>query len=249
MNVTLLEKEFEMPNLDRFRKIRIYLPKNYYNSEQKYPVIYMHDGQELFDDSIAYGEEWGVDETLNELSLTDSLDLIVVGIDNGKEKRINELSPWENKKFGKAEGNEYMEFIVKQIKPYIDNNYKTLSNRENTAIMGSSMGGLISHYAIYKYPEIFSKAGILSPSYWYSDKVYNFTIKNPIPKDARLFIFGGKKEPANVVINNQKIFNIILETGHPKKNLTLVVDPDGGHNATAWKKQLTPALKYLFLQK
>lgn len=244
-NVVVLEREFKMLNLDRTRKIRIFLPDNYWESEQKYPVIYMHDAQSLFDNATASGEEWSIDESLNKLSSTSKFDLIVVGIDNG-DKRLGELTPWKNKKLAKPEGKEYMAFIVNQIKPYIDSTYRTLPNRENTAIMGSSLGALISHYAIFEYPNVFSKAGILSPSYWYSDKIYSFTKNNPLPKDARLYIYGGKKEPTNVVINNKKVYNIILESGHSKENTVLIVNPDGGHNVAAWKKQFIPAIKWLF---
>jgi predicted alpha/beta superfamily hydrolase len=207
----------------------------------------MHDGQNLFDNLTSYVGEWGIDESLNQLSVSSNFDLIVVGIDNGQEKRMNELSPWENKEFGKAEGEEYMEFIVKQIKPFIDSTYRTFPDRENTAIMGSSMGGLISHYAIYKYPEIFGKAGIFSSSYWYSDEVFDYTLVNPIPKDARLFLMVGKKE-GDMVFDSQKMYNLILETGHPKENVSLIIDPEGEHNEASWRKQFVPAVKWLFAQ-
>ena len=247
-NVIVIEQEFEILKLNRSRKIRIYLPKNYWESEEKYPVIYMHDGQSLFDNATSDGEEWSVDESLNQLSDSFNFNLIVVGIDSGP-KRMNEFSPWDNKKYGKGEGEEYMEFIVNQIKPFIDSTYKTLPNRENTAIMGASMGGFISHYAIYKYPDIFSKAGLLSASYWFSDKVYDFTLKNPIPKDSRLFLIAGKKEGYdNVLPNYQKMFNTISRTGHSKKSLNYIIDPEGKHNIASWKKQFVPAVKWLFNQ-
>lgn len=244
-NVIILEKNFEIHGLDRLRKIRIFLPKKYKESTQKYPVLYMHDAQNLFDNSTSYAGEWGIDESLNKLSQSSNLDFIVVGIDNGQAKRMNELSPWENKKFGKAEGEKYMEFIVRQIKPFIDSRYRTFSDRENTAVMGSSMGGLISHYAIYKYPEVFGKAAIFSASYWYSDEVYDFTRNNSIPDDAKLFLMVGGKE-GSMVNDSQKMFNIILQTGHPASNVSLNIDANGEHNEVSWKKQFIPAIKYLF---
>jgi len=244
-NVIILEKDFEIRGLDRIRKIRIFLPKRYKESTHKYPVLYMHDAQNLFDNSTSYAGEWGIDESLNQLSRSSNLDFIVVGIDNGQDKRMNELSPWENKKFGNAEGEKYMEFIVKQIKPFIDSRYRTFSDRENTAVMGSSMGGLISHYAIYKYPEIFGKAAIFSASYWYSDEVYDFTRNNSIPDDTRLFLMVGKKE-ASMVNDTQKMFDVILQTGHPASNVSLNIDVNGEHNEASWRKQFIPAIKYLF---
>jgi len=246
-NVIVLEETIEMLGLDRDRQLRIYLPKNYTKSTLKYPVLYMHDGQNLFDNSTSYSGEWGVDESLNELSLSSNLDIIVVGIDNGQEKRMNELSPWENKKYGKAEGEKYMEFIVNQVKPFIDSTYRTIPNRENTAIMGSSMGGLISHYAMYKYPEVFGKAAIFSASYWYSDEVYDFTRNNPIPKDTQLFLMVGKKE-GDMLSYYQRMYDVILEAGLPKNKITLIIDPEGEHNEKLWRKQFVPAIKCLFAQ-
>ena len=245
-NVIILDKKFEILGLNRTRQIRIYLPTNYNESNQEYPVLYMHDGQDLFDDATAHSGEWGVDEVLNELSISSNLNLIVVGIDNS-DNRMNEYSPWENKKYGKAEGDLYMKFIVHQIKPFIDSTYRTLTDRKNTAIMGSSMGGLISHYAVFKYPEIFGKAILFSPSYWYSKELFDFTKKNPVPEDTRLYLLAGEKEPPNAVPNCKKIFNLILKSGHPKDSINLVVNPNGKHNVSSWKKYLKPAFKWVFL--
>lgn len=244
-NVRVLEKKFEMPGLNRDRQIRIYLPKDYQLSDQKYSVLYMHDGQNLFDDSTSYAGEWGVDESLNQLAETSEFKLIVVGIDHGREKRISEMSPWKKKVFDKAKGREYMEFIVYHIKPFIDSTYRTLPDRNNTAIMGSSMAGLISHYAIYSYPEVFGKAGIFSPS-WYSDLVYDYTLNNPIPKDSRLFLLVGGKEGDMNIDASKKMYNYILESGHPKENLNLIIDPEEDHNEVLWRKQFVPAIRWLF---
>jgi len=246
-NVFVLEQHFKIAGLNRSRQIRVYLPPEYDSSEQHYPVLYMHDGQNLFDDSTSYVGEWGIDESLNQLAKESDFRLIVVGIDNGQEKRMNELSPWGNKKYGAAEGEAYMKFIVNQIKPYIDNKYRTLRDRDNTAIMGSSMGGLISHYAIYNYPQVFSKAGIFSPSYWYSEQVFSFTKDNPVPEDARLYLIIGKQE-GNAVDDTEKMYAHILNTGHPKNNLSMNVDSDGDHNESSWRKQFIPAIKWLFEQ-
>ncbi|WP_113925340.1 alpha/beta hydrolase [Cognataquiflexum aquatile] len=246
-NVIVLEQSIEIADLNRDRQIRIYLPEDYWETERRYPVLYMHDGQNLFDDSTSYAGEWGVDEILNQHSISPSFEMIVVGIDNGQEKRMSELSPWENKEFGKAEGKEYMAFIVNQVKPLIDSTYRTLPERENTAIMGSSMGGLISHFAVYEYPEVFSKAGIFSPSYWYSEEVFEHVRENPIPKDSKLFLYVGKKE-GEMVDGSQKMYKYILETGHPEENVILQISPEGEHNEASWGNQFAPAIKWLFTQ-
>ena len=244
-NVTVIDHKFIIKGLDRERIVRIYLPEDYDATQEQYPVLYMHDGQNLFDDSTSYVGEWGVDEAINQLTQSTGFKLIIVGIDHGSEKRMNELSPWANRRFGKAEGKEYMEFIVNDVKPYIDNHYRTLPARENTAILGSSMGGLISHYAIYNYPDLFSKAGIFSPSYWFANDVYDFTEENPTGSDAKLFILIGKKE-GNMVKMVDKMNDLILKTGHPEENLKFIVDPDGEHNEAFWQKHFTEAVKWLF---
>jgi predicted alpha/beta superfamily hydrolase len=179
-NVSLLKEELIIPGLNRKRQIRLYLPPNYASSGQRYPVLYMHDAQNLFDVATAYAGEWKVDETMNALSKAGKLDLIVVGIDNGQDKRMTELNPWSNAQFGAGEGKEYVEFIVKVVKPLIDRQYRSKPDRINTAIMGSSMGGLISHYAINQYPDVFSKAGIFSPSYWIAGAAFDLIASNPV---------------------------------------------------------------------
>jgi alpha-glucosidase len=245
-NVSILPNPIKMPGLDRSRTIRLYLPPNYNESKSDYPVLYMHDGQNLFDDVTSYVGEWGVDEILDELYENQGFELIVVGIDNGQEKRMSELSPWENAQYGKAEGKEYMEFIVDVVKPYIDKNYRTKSDREHTAIMGSSMGGLISHYAIYQYPEVFGKAGIYSPSYWYARGAFDIVEEKPMRKDARLYFFVGQKEGEMMVNPMNEMVELVLEKGHPSKNLKSKIDPDGEHNEKTWRSDFKNALLWLF---
>lgn len=237
-----------MTQLDRKRTIRVYLPPDYARSDARYPVLYMHDGQNLFDDATAYSGEWGVDETLNGLAATSNLELIVVGIDNGGEKRMNELSPWPNEEFGDAEGDAYMDFIINQVKPMVDQNYRSLASREHTAIMGSSMGGLISHYAITRHPDVFSKAGIFSPSYWFSNDIYEHTREHPPANDARLHLLIGGREGDSIddMLAMEKVF---LELGHSETNLSVDVVPKGKHHETFWREQFGPSVAWLFAAK
>jgi predicted alpha/beta superfamily hydrolase len=231
--------------LSRERLIRVYLPPDYKSSNNSYPVIYAHDGQNLFDDTTSYVGEWGLDESLNQLASEIGFEAILVGIDNGQAKRINELSPWTNEKYGVAEGDEYLNFIVNQLKPMIDSTYRTMPEREHTAIMGSSLGGLMSHYAIYRYPGVFSKAIIFSPSYWYAEEVWNFTTAHPLPQDAKIWLEIGAKE-GEAVDNTNKMYEVILATGHPQENIVRKIDPEGEHNETSWRRQFVPAVKWLF---
>lgn len=245
-NVEVLSQEFEMPGLDRLRKIRVYLPPNYSSSEKSFPVLYMHDGQNLFDDKTSYVGEWGVDEALNQLHNQNKLSLIVVGVDNGQAQRMNELSPWQNNKYGVAEGEQYMQFIVEQVKPYIDSHYRTIADQQNTAIMGSSMGGLISHYAILKYPNTFSKAGIFSPSFWYSEQVYKFTEQNAPDEKARLFYLMGGNEGSDSVANMEKMVHQIKRQGHSADRIYSDVVAGGEHNEQFWRANFDRAVLWLF---
>lgn len=244
-NVSIIDHSFTIHGLDREREIWIYLPEDYDESSELYPVLYMHDGQNLFDDSTSYAGEWEVDESLNQLAEESGFKLIVVGINHGGEKRMNELSPWMNLRHGKGEGKEYMEFIVQSVKPFIDSTYRTKSGKEYTGIMGSSMGGLISHYAIYKYPEVFSKAGIFSPSYWYNNDVYTFTEEHTLPSDHRLFMLIGEKE-GDMVPMAENMYKTIIKDGHPKNTCKLIVDPDGEHGEAFWKKHFTESIRWLY---
>jgi len=232
--------------LERQRTIRVYLPPSYSTTTGTYPVIYMHDGQNLFDDATSYAGEWGIDETLNRIAAETGLEWIVVGIDNGGEKRMNELSPWANEKYGAAEGDAYMKFIIRQVKPMIDAAYRTQPGRERTAIIGSSMGGLISHYAVLAHADVFSRAGIFSPSYWFSDEVTNYTRSASLPSDARLLLVIGGREGRGPIRNMNAMHDLLLDKGHPEAGLRSKVVADGKHDEAFWRGEFAEAILWLY---
>lgn len=244
--VSLLGEPIAMPGLERKRQLRLYLPPGYATSNKRYPVLYMHDGQNLFDNATAYAGEWKVDETLDALAKEGRLELIVVGIDNGAEKRMTELNAWDNDRIGKGEGREYTDFIVKTVKPMIDKRYRTLPDRANTAIMGSSMGGLASHYALVQYPEVFSKAGVFSPAYWTAQPSFAFIASKPTPKDARVFMLMGGKEGPQMNADVKRMAEVIGKTGHPAENTVLKLVPQAEHNEAFWAGELREALLWMF---
>lgn len=244
--LTILRDVGTIPGQDKPRTIRIYTPPGYAKSSETYPVLYMHDGQNLFEDSTSFAGEWGIDETLDSLSLKFEFNLIVVGIDNGGENRIHELTAWDHLQYGKAEGEAYMSFIVDIVKPYIDKNYRTKPDRSNTAIMGSSLGGLISHYGIYKYPEVFSKAGIFSPSYWWGPGPFEQVEGASLPVDARLSFLMGEKEGEGMMVPMQEMVRKILERGHPVNGLSSKINPEGEHNEKFWRSEFPEAILWLF---
>ena len=244
--VSLLPDMIEMPGLNRKRQVRLYLPPGYATSGKRYPVLYMHDAQNLFDDATAFAGEWKVDETLDALSKEGKLELIVVGIDNGADKRITELNAWDNTRFGQAEGKQYTDFIVKTLKPWIDAKYRTLPGRGDTAIMGSSMGGLASHYAIAQYPQVFSKAGVFSPAYWTAAPSFDFMAAHPLPKDARVYLLMGEKEGDSMVPDVERMAGVVRKSGHPADATVLKIVPGAKHNEQFWSGELREALLWMF---
>src|SRR5579862_4607712 len=206
----------------------------------------MHDGQNLFDDATAYAGEWGVDEALNALARERGLRLIVVGIDNGGADRIHELNAWDNPEFGRGEGEAYMAFIVGVLKPWIDQHYRTRPGREHTAIMGSSMGGLISTYALNRYPQVFGMAGIFSPAYWLAPAVFDDTAAHPPAAAARIYFYAGGSESLSMVPDTERMFTLLRRAGLPAGNLRLNVIPVGRHNEAAWRAEFPRAITWLF---
>ncbi|HYC27687.1 MAG TPA: alpha/beta hydrolase-fold protein, partial [Chitinophagaceae bacterium] len=192
-NVRIIDTSFYIPQLKRSRRIWVYLPPDYSGGTKKYPVLYMHDGQNLFNEATSYAGEWGVDETLDSMKKQ----CIVIGIDNGLLKRMNEYNPYNNERFGPGEGRQYIDFIAKTLKPYIDKKYRTLKDRNNTIIAGSSMGGLISMYAAVIYPRVFGAAGVFSPSFWISPKLkddINKLVKPSTHRQSRIYFYAGEQE-------------------------------------------------------
>ncbi len=246
-NVQVLPQPFTIPGLNRQRTVRLYLPPSYATSgDKRYPVIYMHDAQNLFDDATSYAGEWGVDESMNELARTRGFEAIVVGIDHGNEHRISELAPWPNPKHGAAEGPQYMAFVVDVVKPWIDAHYRTQPGRESTAIIGSSMGGLVSHYALLRYPQVFSKAGIFSPSYWFSQKVYDETLAHPWPNGTRTWFYIGGKEGDESVPDVDRMMGVLSTQNKPPQDVALHIEPQAEHNERAWRAEFPRAVAWLF---
>lgn len=246
-NVSILQKEFIIPNLnEKSHKIWVYLPPNYEFSTKKFPVIYMHDAQNLFDDKTSYIGEWKVDESLNNLFNTTKKGFIVVGIENGGKERIDEYTPWSNEKYGGGKGAVYIDFIVTYLKPYIDKTYRTKPQQQFTGLVGSSLGGLISYYGGLKYPNVFGKVGALSTSFWFSSEVVDFTIQNGNINNVKLFLLVGNKEGKEMVEETIKIEKLLVDTGFKSKNLTSKIVADGVHNEAFWSNEFLGVIKWLY---
>ncbi len=243
-NVSILKEDFYIPQLDRKRRIWIYLPPDYYQSNKLYPVFYAHDGQNLFDAASSFSGEWGVDECLDSLFELNSNSSIIVGIENGGADRMEELTPWPNAKYGGGKAGLYADFIVKTLKPYIDSAYRTRSDKKNTGVFGSSLGGLTSHYMALKYPEIFGKVGVLSPSFWFSEEIYKMAESYSKKKSQKIYILAGRTEDADLEKEVLKMKQI-LERKKIKKNLKVEILPDGQHNEWFWRREFPKVYQWL----
>jgi predicted alpha/beta superfamily hydrolase len=232
----------DAPQLRMEKKIWIYLPKSYESSDEHYPVIYMHDAQNLFDASTSYVGEWNVDEHLDSIS---ERKVIIVGIEHGGEKRIDELTPFKHEKYGGGNGQAYMNFIINTVKPHIDITYRTLKDPANTTIFGSSLGGLMSFYAVLKHPETFGSAGVFSPSFWYSEKIYQLAQTQKINPLTKFYFLVGTKEGENVVSNMEKMINILKSKGVSENRIESKVIQNGEHNEKLWSSNFKEAVLWL----
>ena len=247
--VKIIDTAFKIPQLNRTRRIWVYLPKGYATSSKNYPVLYMQDGQNLFNDQTAFAGEWGVDECLDTLQKQTGKECIVVGIDNGGDKRMSEYAPYgftNNGNIIKPEGKQYVDFIVQTLKPFIDAKFRTKKTAESTFIAGSSLGGLISFYAVLQYPQVFGSAGIFSPSFWIAPQIFEDAEKLSNNTSVKLFFYSGGREGnsnINMVADMKRMVDIISKKTN--YNTRMVVMAFGQHNEKYWRQEF--AEFYLWL--
>ncbi len=231
----------DAPQLKSTKKIWVYLPKNYASSNKKFSVLYMHDAQNIFDAKTSYAGEWNVDEKLDSLQAP----VIVIGIEHGNDKRMEELTPFKNEKYGGGKADDYLAFIVKTLKPYVDKNYKTKPDKKHTLIMGSSLGGLNSFYAVLKYPEVFGKAGVFSPSFWFSKDIYTLIEQSKKTK-AKIYFLCGDKESDDMVSDLNKMEYLLNSNRCYCLNLNeKKIVKDGQHNEKLWRDGFAQAILWL----
>ncbi|MBU3662323.1 MAG: T9SS type A sorting domain-containing protein [Bacteroidetes bacterium] len=246
-NVKIISDTFWMPQLQRKRRVWIYLPNDYASSSKMYPVMYMQDGQNLFDNLTSFSGEWGIDETMSDMEKNGYSGCIVVGIDNGGAQRINEYSPFVNPTYGGGQGEAYASFLVQTLKPFIDKNYRSLPDRNNTLIGGSSMGAYIAAYAIVQYPEVFSRAAIFSPAYWFSDSLFQLMRSTTISEPIRIYQVSGSNESSSMVPLMVRCDSLLGAEGHALNDRKVVVKQDGAHSEWFWKREFPAAFNWLLL--
>ena len=247
-NVFVLDNNFYIPQLKRNRRIWVYLPPDYATTSKRYPVLYMHDGQNLFDNETSSFGEWQVDEALNKLFNQGDYGCIVIGIDNGGTHRLDEYSPWKNPEEGAGgEGGQYLDFLVKTLKPYVDATYRTLPGPQTTGTMGSSMGGLMAMYTFADRQDVFGKAGVFSPAFWFGGTGPVDDVRaHPKQADVRVYFLAGGDEPDYVEQDMLKVGNAMLSAGFSPGEVTFKVPKDGQHSEWFWRREFPAAYKWLF---
>lgn len=245
-NVIQLDYNFEIPELNRSRRIWIYLPPDYFTSTNYYPVVYMQDGQNVFDYASSFAGEWDVDGSMQNIISNGHTAAIVVAIANGEIDRIDEYSAWNNPTYGGGDGDKYAQFIVNTLKPYIDANYRTLSDRMFTAIGGSSLGGLISYYTALEYDSVFSKALIFSPSFWFDDSVNIFTENYEKTLPLKLYFTAGATEDVDMVPDINTVTTTLFDAGFTSDEILTVIRADGAHSEWFWKREYDDGFLWLF---
>lgn len=241
--VKIMDTAFSITQLNRKRRVWIYLPKSYASTSKTYPVFYMNDGQNLFNEQTAAFGEWGIDECLDSLQSQIGKEVIVIGIDNGGDKRMTEYNPYNHLQYGKGEGKVYVDFLANTLKPYIDSKYRTKRSVEFTMVGGSSMGGDISLYAALAYPNVFGAALLFSPAFWVTPELYEAAEKFTTVNTPKFYFYAGGKESATMVSDMNKMVEILEKK--PRIQIRKVVNPLGQHNEASWRAEFPDAFRWL----
>ncbi|RRQ46652.1 alpha/beta hydrolase [Chryseobacterium sp. SC28] len=247
--VELIDEAFYIPQLDKTRKVWALLPFDYYDSDQSYPVLYLQDAQNLFNEGSAYGN-WEIDKKLALLAEYGRGELIVIAIEHGDDDRIKEYIFDHNALAEEAEGKKYLRFVTDTLKPLVDQKYRTKKDRENTGIGGSSLGALISIYGGFLYPEVYSKLLIFSPSLWVEPN-NNFPMMSfSKPFKIKVYLYGGRKEGSKMV-SRIKLFEKTLKKLSAQKlydfEVKTSINDQGTHQEFFWSQEFPRAVEWLYI--
>jgi len=244
-------EQFASRFLRNQRDLIVYTPPGYPDQpDGRYPVLYLHDGQNLFDGATSFipGQDWHVGPTADEGILSGAVEpLIIVGMYNTKA-RIREYTPTHVPKLGGGRADRYARFLMDEVKPFIDREYRTLSGAENTGIGGSSLGGLVSLYLGLKHSRLFGRIAALSPSVWWNQQViHRFARATPVEPRPRIWLDIGTREGPRIVQDVEKFRDVLLEKGWKLEQDLHYERVEGAeHNEAAWAQRVGPFLRFLF---
>ncbi len=230
------------------RRVWTYLPPGYATSTDRYPVLYMLDGQNVFDLGTSFAGEWNVDETCEQLITTQQMrPLIVVAIDNGSEDRIAEYTPTADPTFGGGQGDAHLDRIIDDVKAEVDVRFRTLTGPETTGVAGSSLGGLMALYAAYTRGGTFGRAAALSPSLWWADRWIIDFIGARAKFEGPVYMDMGTLESGQGIADLRAMAEVLRSQGFvDEADLWVFEDPAGAHNELAWRRRFPDALRRLF---
>ncbi len=242
-NLLQVHYPFFIPQLNRQRAIRVLLPRNYWkDTSRRFPVIYLTDGQNLFNPSTAAFRHWKLREFMARQPL--KRQAILVGIDHGGIDRGHEYAPFSRGKNG-GQGDAFLQFMVHTLKPFIDQQYRTWSHREATGMVGSSLGGLITFYAGMQYSHVFGKIGALSPSFWFNPQVLGLAGKSPQHK-SQIYVCGSKTETRSMLPMLEKTYWALKNNGYNDGQIRIIARDRGRHAETFWAREFKPMYEWLF---
>jgi enterochelin esterase-like enzyme len=244
---------FESTVLADARDLVVYVPPGYeQDSARRYPVLYLHDGQNLFEGATAFvpGQDWRVNETADELIKAGVIEpLIIVGIYNTGKRRIDEYTPTRDRRH-RAGGDAglYGRMLAEELKPFIDSSYRTLPESANTGLGGSSLGGLVTLYLGLQHPGIYGKLAVLSPSIWWDNRVILNLVRMTEPKPPlRIWLDIGTGEGGKHVRDARELRDELVKAGWVLgSDLVYAEIPEAGHNEAAWAARVGPFLQFLF---
>jgi predicted alpha/beta superfamily hydrolase len=255
-------EQFHSAFLEQDRDVLVWLPPGYDHPTDvsrpfaggpaagRYPVLYMHDGQNLFEPETAYnkGEHWRVGETAARLIAQGRIEpLIVVGIYNTGEMRIEEYTPTEDKKLGGGHADDYGRMIIEELKPLIDRTYRTRQDRDSTGIAGSSLGGLVSLHLGFTHPAVFGKVAALSPSVWWGRKAILKTVREARSKPKlRIWVDMGTAEGRRGLDDARLLKAALVGLGFNGDELHYAEYEGATHSEQAWSERVGPMLEFLF---
>ena len=234
------------PELDNRRDVIVCLPPSYRESRRSYPVVYMHDGQNLFDPATSFAGDWGMRRIL-EAAARRGLEAIAVGVPNMGAERLDEYSPFRDEAAGGGgQGAAYASFVAGTLKRLVDRRFRTRRGRAHTAIAGSSMGGLISLYAFFRHPGVFGAAGVLSPSLWFAGGAIFSEVERARFVPARIYLDIGAQEGETHVANARRMRDLLLAKGYqPERDLRWLESRAGRHDERSWGRRFARALPFL----
>lgn len=233
------------PQLGNRRDILVYTPGSYERGGTRYPVIYMQDGQNLFDPATSFAGDWGLKAALARASRR-GVETIVVAIPNMGPARIDEYSPFEDPKAGGGAGDQYVRFLIDTVKPLVDERFRTLPDRAHTGIAGSSLGGLISLYAFFDQPDVFGFTAALSPALWFANAAIVHLAERAPRTVGRIYFDVGLQEGAAHVALARRLRDTLVAKGYDAgREFRFVEDRYGKHHESAWGRRFRKALPFL----